>query len=415
MEHLAFKRLPKKLNVCFQLWLAFGGTPFSPYYDIDNVMIEHKKRGFNCIRIDSCAGLIHDINGNLREPFYIDEKVKYGKFEPVMRQAGCIEGGVSINLFDRIIKIFEMAKKHDMYIILSSWYYLHTYWLHEADSPLANELFGIPKHERIKSFAIFLHYIIKELENRGLADRIVVSEIFNEFNDLPFMNGFGGQWSATKEDLAMFKKEHEDALEFLMKEHPDQLFAYDSGDPCHEDNRIPSNMQVYNFHAYFMWNLYNEVMDEHPEWQKGQYTADDVAFERKGRYPMSQDWYKRVAEYNNLDDNDMSMIEQAIEDRFARDYDKYRNEMIKKLNRAIENAKGVPIIFAEGVSYVASKKLLWEEKSNSYWKLIDEMMDAYKNAGLWGTIIRCNCGMEDPSWNVCPEKLIKANKRFLED
>jgi threonine aldolase len=111
----------------------------------------------------------------------------------------------------------------------------------------------------------------------------------------------------------------------------------------------------------------------------------------------------------------MSMIEQAIEDRFARDYDKYRNEMIKKLNRAIENANGVPIIFAEGVSYVASKKLLWEEKSNSYWKLIDEMMDAYKKAGLWGTIIRCNCGMEDPSWNVCPEKLIKANKRFLED
>ena len=43
------------------------------------------------------------------------------------------------------------------------------------------------------------------------------------------------------------------------------------------------------------------------------------------------------------------------------------------------------------------------------------MMDAYKKAGLWGTIIRCNCGMEDPSWDLCPEKLIKANKRFLED
>ena len=80
MEHVAFKRLPKKLNICFQLWLAFGGTPSSPYYDLDNVMIEMKERGFNCIRMDSGAGLIHDIHGNLREPFYIDKKVKYGKF-----------------------------------------------------------------------------------------------------------------------------------------------------------------------------------------------------------------------------------------------------------------------------------------------------------------------------------------------
>ena len=58
--------LPKKLTISFPLCPIYGTKgEYSPYYDIEKVIIEHKERGFNCIRIDSGAGLVRDLDGNL--------------------------------------------------------------------------------------------------------------------------------------------------------------------------------------------------------------------------------------------------------------------------------------------------------------------------------------------------------------
>ena len=48
------------------------------------------------------------------------------------------------------------------------------------------------------------------------------------------------------------------------------------------------------------------------------------------------------------------------------------------------------------------------------WGLYDtEHGGAYRDAGLWGTIVRTCSGPEDPSRNLCPEKLLRMNKIFL--
>jgi hypothetical protein len=69
----------------------------------------------------------------------------------------------------------------------------------------------------------------------------------------------------------------------------------------------------------------------------------------------------------------------------------------------------------EGVSYICSKKILWEENSEEYWKFIKEGLKIFKENNVWGTVIRTCCGPEDPSWDMCADKDLELNKFFLED
>jgi hypothetical protein len=159
MNHSSFDRLPKRLTISFPLWLIYGTSgEFSPYYDIDKAMREHAERGINCIRIDSGAGLIHNLDGSLRKPFDIGDM--FGEYEKIPRQEHIIGDGGPCDLLGRLIQTFECAKKYGIYVILSQWYYLHTYWYHKAGDPVAEELFAIPPEKRFDAFGKFWHYIL---------------------------------------------------------------------------------------------------------------------------------------------------------------------------------------------------------------------------------------------------------------
>ena len=89
-----------------------------------------------------------------------------------------------------------MCKKYGIYVILSQWYYLHTYWYQKAGAPVADELFSIPPEERFEAFGRFWHYILRELEKRNLDSQIAFVEIFNEVNEHPYYCGEGVSYIA---------------------------------------------------------------------------------------------------------------------------------------------------------------------------------------------------------------------------
>ena len=415
-NHPAFKKLPERLTISFPFWAIFAteGAEATAYNDFDRFIREHKERGFNCLRIDGGAGMIHDINGNRRGEVEVYPDV-FGKYTSNMRSPGEVIGkGGKCDLYKNLMELFAAAKKYDVYIILSCWYYLHTFWVHPENDPLCDELFSIPPHERFMTFAKFLSYIIEELEEKGLDDRIAFAEIFNEADGLNFINGYN-QNNASDEVIAQFKKEHEEALNYLQKKHPQILFAFDSYTPWTDMRQVPDNMQIYNFHNYFMWSIYDDVLNENPHFIKGEITADDVRKTREGLTPAADDWYKRVATYSDIDETKFSEFESLLEEKLNEQFDSY----IQKFDEAFENVEknfksfNVPMISGEGVSYVASRKLLWEEKSEKYWKLVEYAMDRYKQFGLWGTVIRTCSGPDDPSWDLCADKLKYLNEKFL--
>lgn len=419
MKHPAFERLPKRLTISFPLWLIYGTKgEYSPYYDIDKAMREHKERGYNCVRIDGGTGLIHDLNGNPRAPF--DMGTMFGEYEKIPRQEGILGDGGPVDLLSRLIKVFECAKKYDMYVILSQWYYLHTYWLHKKGDPVADEMFSIPAHERFAAFAKLWDYILIELEQRGLDDRIAFVEVFNEVNDHPYQAGVTGWDYAVKKEVSpeeteQFRQEHVQAIDFLRERHPQLLFGYDTDDTSKTKTCMPENADVYNFHAYYLWGVYWRVYNQHPEWFKGKVTPADVAKAREGLLPASNDWYIRIAQHNDIDYSYIDEIEKAFEAYFVENREFFVEEMMKHLNGALAECGGRPLICGEGVSYICSKLLLWEEHSESYWGLVRQMLETFKKAGLWGSVIRTCSGPEDPSWTLCADKLLELNTFFLED
>lgn len=412
--HPAFKRLPERLTISFPIWGLYDIDGRGMYYDTDKMVSEHVERGFNCIRLDDGAGLMHKLDGTPRG------KVKlgyaFGEYDKILRQFDAIGGEGYCDLLERLIKLCKSCKKYGVYLILSSWYYLHTYWFCK-DKSLNEELFAIPHEEKFMCFARFLHYIIKELKDRNLSDVIAFAEIFNEADGLYFTTKYApGEFS--DEDNTKFKNWHGEAIEWLRKTHPDILFAYDSFTVEPDTRQVPENINVFNFHSYYLWSVYFKVDAESTDCYEPAATVEEARMAQDSRRPEIDElgWHKRIAHYSGLKRDMIPTLESRLEKRLTRDYERYKNkafaavETVKKLREKFPN---VPIVSGEGATYIGSKELLWEEHSEILWKLLTEVAEKYREIGLWGTVVRTCLGPEDPAWNLVPDKILKVNKTFL--
>ena len=410
------KKFPKRLTISFPLFMIYA-TPGenSPFYDIDRLMLETKERGFNTIRIDSGIGFNHDLDGKLRGKFYRADT--FGDYEALPRQFKIFGEPGYVDTFARLCETLEAAKRHGIYVILSQWYYLHSYWFHQKGCPICEEMFKIPVEERIDVFGRLWHYLLSELEVRGLCDNILFCELFNEINAHPYFCGdpvkFNG-YKATDDECRYFRSRHEAALEMLGREHPEIPFAYDT--EGHRDAlNMPQNAQVYNFHSYFMWGIYDTVYKAHPEYFGGGITASDVAASREGRIPAVDSWNEMIAKHYDLKKSVFPELYEELERTLAENFDSYASKMEQNLNTALSFAGERPVICGEGVSYICSKELLWEENSPLYFGLVKLMLKKYKEAGVWGTVLRTCCAPDDPSWKLIPEKILELNRYFLEN
>ena len=94
---------------------------------------------------------------------------------------------------------------------------------------------------------------------------------------------------------------------------------------------IPRNAQVWNFHSYYLWPVYNMFEQD---LMKGDIDLGDPAVmlrlppvprrdvvpfqavvdSRAGRPPLKEDWYRRIWLYRNLDPNAMPELEQLLQE-----------------------------------------------------------------------------------------------------
>lgn len=427
--------IPEKLTISFPIWALFDTAPGGKYADAERFIAEHAERGFNCIRFDDGAGLIHDKNGNIRRSVPIVEP--FTGYTKDIRQQWSFGNGGDCDMFGRLVKMLEFAKKYDIYVILSSWYYLHTYWFF-GDELRNLELHAIPVHDRFQFFAEELDRLLTALRERGLIDRVAAAEILNEADGLPFINGYGQANGLSVETLHKFREDHEKALAFLQERHPDVRFAYDSYTPYTDVNLAPRNMDMWNFHLYVMWGIYNLVLEgdllspkvdieKSPHYQKimqlktekAAKTLADIRKSRRGRLPVAEDWVRRVWIYNGFDSSKMAEIDKKFCETFD-SYDKiFRERLMEYLTHAaevrMEIAPDVPWILAEGITYCGSNLISWEEYYPPYWDYLEYAIDCYKKVGLDGCVIRTCCGPEDPCWDKCKDKLLYLNRKFLSE
>ena len=287
------------------------------------------------------------------------------------------------------------------------------------DNALNEELFAIPEEERFMAFAKFLHYIIMELKSRDLADVIAFAEIFNEADGLFFVTKYRpAQYS--DEETAVFKKRHAEAIAWLQKTHPDMLFAYDSYSVTADLRLVPENIDVFNFHSYYLWSIYDKVKELSPDSFEQVATPNNViaAFTNHRNGIEEPGWYNRLSLFAGLKPDKISELEVRLEESLKQDYARYRDKAFSFADTVMklrEINPDIRVVSGEGTTYISSKELLWEEHSEIFWELVEEVVKKYRDAGLWGTVVRTCMGPEDPAWHLIPEKILKINRIFLEE
>jgi len=422
--------LHKRLTISFWIWGSQDTGAGDVLHDLQTRMVELKERGFNCVRVDSGAGLCHDATGRLRGQ--VEMLKSFPGHGHLIRQMECCQGG-RCDVLERLVELFEAAQRHDVQVILSSWFYLHTFWF--LDARLANELLAVPPENRFMYFAKALDWIITALRERGLHKQLAFAEIFNEADGLPFITDYAKNVCA-EETFHNYRRLHEEALDFLRNRHPDLLFAFDAYTTYVNQSLVPRNMQVWNLHSYYLWRAYDVfegelVCGKADLNDPGSYASirrflrpELVPFASvkccRGDRPLAVDnWYRRIWLYRNVDPTALPALEEVLSENLAQNVERYKQRATDAVVHAasVSNAlaPGVPMVMGEAATYCALNAMRWEERSEAYWSVLTHMVGLLKSHGYWGCMPRTNSGPDDPAWTEFPERLRRLNQLFLED
>ena len=431
------KHLPDKLTISFWLWNYFYGIKDGDvFHNLEKCFIELKERGFNTIRVDSGAGLCHTVHGKprgtiaLREPF--------GRYS-TLRQLSFKPGGCRCDVLKRVVELFELARKYDVYVILSSWFYLHTFWF--ADDNIRDELFAVPPERRFMRFAQECDRLLTVLKEKGLHSQVAYVEILNEVDNFPYQWGMLS-WGVSDDEKKVqtahqFRKWHEDALAFIQERHSDILFAVDTaGSEWLRPEILPRNAQLWNRHLYYSWSIYASVLEHytqedscdlqhlynHPQighfFHKPLIAMEDVMSSRNNDCRVGSDWYHRVWLYNNLAADALPALDRLFGESLSRNLDEYKACLEKEVIKTVETRDcflpNRPLVVGEAATYCPHMGMRWEEKSDDYWSLVKHAATLFKQNGYWGCTPRTNSGPEDPVWIEFPDRLREANQMFLQ-
>ena len=415
-----------RLAISFTIWALFDMVPGGTFADPDRTMSELKARGFNAIRFDDGAGLYATTNGVPRGPATVYPI--FGAFSPQIRQSDVLATKRTVDVRTNLVKLCRAAQKAGVKVILSSWYYLHTFWI--TDAAINRELIdGLDTPAKLDYFADEHIRALALLREHGLIDTVAFVELLNEFDGLPFTANYGKIEDATKAE--QIRGWHEKALAKMKRANPDVRFGYDVANVRVQENLVPRNADVLNFHHYYFWPIYQtlehrsvrETVVETPiPPETAQYLRQpplsiaEVVETRCGNLRVSNDWNARVRLYASLDDAKMPALEAAFDEVFARERETYVKNLKDGVARVValrdRILPGVPIVFGEGVSYVAGMRFLYEEKSERYWRMLEEQSRIFRAAGLYGAVPRTNSGPEEPGWQTCAEKFRRVNDLF---
>jgi len=411
-------RMTDRLTICYNAWMAFSEDD---HYDEQIRQIA--ERGFNCVRIEDGAGLIWDEQGNVRE---ILVSVPFGKYTQYTAYR-IIADNKRINVLERLLRICRAAQKYGVKVVLSSWFFLHTNWFCEEKDK--QRLFAMSTEEKMSFFADELGRILTVLRNEGLIDVVAFAEIFNEFDGLPFAGEYRGLSADEANRLRIL---HENEIDKLRQQHPDVLFAFDTYTAKVQDELIPRNIDVLNFHCYYLWPIYSEFEKgiicwslEEPEipeetryfLKEKPVTVKEVA-EAMDNLRTGLDWPRRISLYVSIDTDKEDELTAFLDGKLGEQLEHYRKKFRDDVERIFATrARTVPnsrIVMGEGATYCASPTLAFERDSRNFWMLLKEQMEYFRETDVWGTVITTtHAPGRSAAWGPCKELYAELNAEFL--
>ena len=421
------QKITEKLTISFWIFGLFDTCGNGIIHDCEQRMKEAAERGFNCIRMESGAGLFARPEGTTIDKVHL--RLPFGEYSQYIRQCDYIKQEGEFDVRARLLAMFRAADRYGMKIILSSWYYLHTNWYLEEE--INQPLFALSTEDKIAYFGEELDRILTFLRENDLIHCVAFAEIFNEFDGLPFAGEYDQEALSPKE-AEHLRTCHELAIAKLRLHHPDIPFAYDAAVPDMREDLIPRNINILNYHCYYLWNVYNafehgaiindmsepDICADTAKYLRMKITTAQVAAQMGEVIRTGVGWTRRVRLYADIDQEKLTDLESCLQKELEDKYEHFLGNLKRKTAQAVAvRDRVVPkalLVMGEGVTYCAFLDLRFEENSELYWQLIYEQMNLLREYDFYGTVVKTNCGPEDPSWELCRERYIKANALFLQ-
>ena len=237
--------LPRRLTITLWDFTWYTQTtPGEPFHDLDRAFAEAVERGYNTVRICAMPFLLfgdHDID--------IRRLEISGMGAGVGRRTRWydVAGGAVLDGREHLRELFEAARRHDCYVILSSWEYQQSPAFLEG-SEWYDALMAIPHGRRHTALARAMVDLVQYLKDVDLADRIAYAELHNEV-DLSRLSPDGPHgddpyWAQRALGRGRRRRSMREA-------HPDVLATTCYGIPPYRDmGSVPDNGQVAHFHVY---------------------------------------------------------------------------------------------------------------------------------------------------------------------
>lgn len=252
--------LPDRLSICYYGWdWITAALPAEAFGNLERALIQTKERGYNCVRVEAGLNWMFDPKGARRG------KVKFGQWIPgASFNLHCVDakGGGEHDVFNRVIRLLELADKHDLYVILTEWEYQDGLAF-TADPKIREQIVGIPYNDRLLHLARHFDRLLTEVKKRSLQKRIASVEVINELDVPPLVCSEEGvppqtfeQWTQLKVPGKRCEKSQvralaQKAVGLLRERHSDLLVTIDGLIPTLGYPALfPDNAQIADHHIY---------------------------------------------------------------------------------------------------------------------------------------------------------------------
>ena len=397
--------LPQKLSIGMFIWdWITMATPGEPYHDLERVMVGLRQRGFNAVRAETGLNWCYTAEGKPR-----------GEVEFCPWIAGHSDNLSSVNakgggrhdVLKRVVHLMELAKKHGVFVILTSWEYQDSSWF-VADPKLRAEVMAIPQAKRFMHLARHHDRLMRLLKEKNLEKNVAFVEVHNEPDCSELPQGAEG------------KRLHEEAIAMFRDHHRDILVSGDYG--THDASIVPDNIQVYDQHTYA--GLYQSLFAA---------TIQDKAFDPAN--PKKHELLRRLLKDPFVPYNQFMQAAQNIREFWRpidwlycnldnREVDKWLVEQHGREKTTLEATaakffendgkeaarRGIPAVCDEGGYWYPPLGSKFEVTQPGL-SMFEFQVDLAIKHGYWGMMPTTYCGPEHPIWqNV--EWLRTVNNRF---
>jgi hypothetical protein len=397
--------LPRRLTITLWDFSWYTQTTSGePFQDLDAAFAEAVERGYNTVRICAMPFLLFgDHKLDTHQLHFTDMGAGVGQRTRWYNAAG----GAMLDGRAHLRALFEAARRHDCYVILSSWEYQQSPAF-LAGREWYDALIGIPHGQRHAALADAMIGLVQYLKDLGLADRIAYAELHNEV-DLSRLSPDGPHG---KDPYWPQRELVADAVAMMQKAHPDILATTCYGIPPYSDMAaVPDNGQVAHFHVYIYgvlaaleeWAGVRVPPPEFPRPQLQSLLRDDAP--RFEGYAKNVDpWRLEATGVSASMFYSYDWVNPAKWDRWLdENYHAYRDAMSQAIDDALAvlarwaDQHGVPAVIGEG--WIGYTPLLAEFEDGPIGQgLAEQALERCIEHGIWGVVLGSNSAPHHPGW-----------------